>query len=269
MIRLLIFILKRFAWFRRLNAKVTYEVLAKRVPASEWQFMNYGYVANSNEEPIQLPENSTVQKYPLQMYHYLALKAKLEGKSVLEVGSGRGGGAKHVATALHPSSYIGMDLAQNAVDLANGLHKVPNLKFIQGSAERIPLPDSSIDVVLNVESCHAYGDVAKFFAEVKRVLKPNGTLALVDFRDVEKMDVLREQLKNSGLVWIQEEDISQNVIQAIEAEDDVKKARIEKLFPAKWQKKFGEFAGVVGSRFYTKLKTGTKVYHRFVLKKAA
>jgi ubiquinone/menaquinone biosynthesis C-methylase UbiE len=269
MIRLIIFSLKRFAWFKRLNAKVTYEVLAKRVPAAEWQFMNYGYVPNTNESPLQLPDDPKIQKYPLQMYHYLALKTKLEGKAVLEVGSGRGGGAKHIASTLKPASYIGMDLAQNAVDLANKLHKVPNLKFIQGSAEAIPLPDNSIDVVINVESCHAYGDVEKFISEVRRVLKPEGVLALVDFRDAEKMDILRQQLKESGLQCIEEENICRNVIQAIEAEDDTKKARIEQLFPAKWQKLFGEFAGVVGSKFHTKLKCGTKVYHRFVLKKAA
>ena len=203
------------------------------------------------------------------MYHFLALKTDLQGKHVLEVGSGRGGGAKHVAGALKPASYVGMDLAQNAVDLANKLHHLPNLKFIQGSAEEIPLADNSIDVVLNVESCHAYGSVEKFISEVKRVLKPNGIFALVDFRDTEKMDVLRDQLKNSGLTWVEEENITSNVIQAIEEEDDVKKARIKKLFPPKWQKLFGEFAGVVGSTFHTKLKNGVKVYHRFVLKKPA
>lgn len=269
MIKLIIYSLKRFAWFKRLNAKVTYELLAKRVPAAEWQFMNYGYAPNVNESPIVLPDDPQIQRYPLQMYHYLALKTDLEGKHVLEVGSGRGGGAKHIASALNPASYTGMDLAQNAVDLANSLHKLPNLKFIQGSAEEIPLPDNSIDVVLNVESCHAYGSVEKFISEVKRVLKPHGIFALVDFRDAEKMDVLRQQLKNSGLTWIEEECISSNVVSAIEAEDDVKKARIKKLFPPKWQKLFGEFAGVVGSKFHTKLKCGTKVYHRFVLKKAA
>ncbi|HEX6222918.1 MAG TPA: class I SAM-dependent methyltransferase [Chryseolinea sp.] len=268
MIRLIIYSLKRFAWFKRLNAKVTYEVLAKRVPAAEWQFMNYGYVPNANESPLNLPEDPKIQKYPLQMYHYLALQTEVEGKAVLEVGSGRGGGAKHIASTLKPASYIGMDLAQNAVDLANKLHNVPNLKFIQGSAEAIPLPDNSIDVVLNVESCHAYGNVEKFISEVKRVLKPEGVLALVDFRDAEQMNVLRKLLKGSGLQFIAEENIGSNVIQAIEAEDDVKKARIEKLFPPKWQKLFGEFAGVVGSKFYTKLKSGTKVYHRFLLKKA-
>ena len=268
MIKFIIYTLKRFAWFKRLNAKVTYELLAKRVPAAEWQFMNYGYVPNANEIPLTLPDDPQIQRYPLQMYHYLALKTDLEGKHVLEVGSGRGGGARHIASALKPASYIGMDLAQNAVDLANSLHKLPNLKFIQGSAEDIPLPDNSIDVVLNVESCHAYGSVEKFISEVKRVLKPEGIFALVDFRDADKMNVLRQQLKNSGLEWIEEESICRNVVQAIEAEDEVKKERIKKLFPAKWQKIFGEFAGVVGSTFHTKLKNGIKVYHRFVLKKA-
>ena len=224
MIRLIIYSLKRFAWFKRLNAKVTYEVLAKRVPAAEWQFMNYGYVPNTNESPLILPEDPSIQRYPLQMYHYLALMTHVEGKAVLEVGSGRGGGAKHIASTLKPASYIGMDLAQNAVDLANKLHKVPNLKFIQGSAEAIPLPDNSIDVVLNVESCHAYGNVEKFISEVKRVLKPEGVLALVDFRDAEQMNVLRKLIKGSGLQFITEENIGSNVIQAIEAEDDVKKS---------------------------------------------
>jgi ubiquinone/menaquinone biosynthesis C-methylase UbiE len=268
MIKFIIYSLKRFAWFKRLNAKVTYELLAKRVPAAEWQFMNYGYVPNSNEQPIEIA-NQNVQKYPLQMYHYLACKTAVEGKHVLEVGSGRGGGAKHIASTLKPASYIGLDLAQNAVDLANKLHQLPNLKFIQGSAEDIPLENNSVDVVLNVESCHAYGSVEKFISEVERVLKPGGIFAMVDFRDADKMDILRQQLKNSRLQWVQEEDISKNVVQAIEEEDDVKKARIQKLFPAKWQKLFGEFAGVVGSTFHTKLKTGVKVYHRFVLKKPA
>src|SRR6188768_2106830 len=173
MTRFIMSILKRFAWFRRFNAKITYELLAKHVPASDWQFMNYGYAPNGNEKPLtDIPTDPGIQKHPLQMYHYLASKTQIEGKEVLEVGSGRGGGAKHVASYFKPASYTGMDLAQSAVDLANELHKVPGLKFIQGSAEAIPLADNSIDVILNVESCHAYGSVDKFLSEVKRVLKP-------------------------------------------------------------------------------------------------
>jgi ubiquinone/menaquinone biosynthesis C-methylase UbiE len=271
MINLVIYSLKRFAWFKRLNAKVTYELLAKRVPIAEWQFMNYGYVPNGQEKPLNLSFEASQQKYPLLMYHYLATKTIIEGKQVLEVGSGRGGGAKYIAGNLNPASYIGMDLAQNAVDLANNLHKLPNLKFIQGSAESIPFPDNTFDVIVNVESCHAYGSVSKFLSEATRVLKPNGYLLLVDFRSGGKknMDSLRDQIVETGMHILNEENISENVVMAIEAEDDNKKARIEKLIPAKWQKIFGEFAGVVGSKFYKTLKNQDRLYHRFVVKKAA
>lgn len=269
MIKFIIKIFKRFAWFKRLNAKVTYELLAKKIPAEEWQFMNYGYVPNDNEKPFDLTLPPETQRYSLQMYHYLATKKEIAGKHVLEVGSGRGGGAKHVAGALHPTSYVGLDLAQSAVDLANRIHKLPNLQFIQGSAESIPLEDNTIDIVLNVESCHAYGSVDNFLSEVKRVLKPGGFLLLVDFRSVENMDLLKRQLSNSGLKLLEEENISQNVVQAMEAEDDVKQERIKKLVPERWQKLFAEFAGVVGSKLHTNLIKGDRLYYRFVLQKAA
>ncbi|MEX2235827.1 MAG: class I SAM-dependent methyltransferase [Cyclobacteriaceae bacterium] len=269
MVKLIIKAFKRFAWFKRLNAKVTYELLAKRISAEDWHFMNYGYMPNQGEPPASIPDDPKIQKYPMQMYHYLAAKTELKGKQVLEVGSGRGGGARYVAGAFQPTSYTGMDIAQSAVDLANKIHPLPNLKFIQGSAESIPLPDKSIDVVLNVESCHAYGSVDKFLSEVKRVLKPGGYLLLVDFRDVKNMDLLRSQLRNTAMEWISEEDIAPNVVKAMEAEDDVKKERIRKLFPAKWQTLFGEFAGVVGSRIHLNLKSGARLYHRFVLRKAS
>jgi ubiquinone/menaquinone biosynthesis C-methylase UbiE len=267
MIRFIIRALKGFAWFKRLNAKVTYEILAKRIPAEDWQFMNYGYVPNEDEPAVSLPDDPKVQKYPMQMYHYLASKAEIKGKSVLEVGSGRGGGAKYVAGSFQPASYTGMDIAQSAVDLSNRIHLLPNLRFIQGSAENIPLADNSVDVVLNVESCHAYGSVDNFLSEVKRVLKPGGYLLLVDFRDLKNMDLLREQLRNSGMDVLQEEDIAPNVVKAMEAEDHVKKERIKKLFPPRWQELFGEFAGVVGSRIHTNLKNKARFYNRFVVRK--
>ena len=267
MLRRIMSVLKRFAWFKRFNAKVTYELLAKKIPATDWHFMNYGYVPNEAENSIPLPDNISLQKYPLQMYHYLAAKTSLEGKQVLEVGSGRGGGAKHIAGYFKPAYYTGMDLAQSAVDLANRIHILANLNFIQGNAESIPVASDSIDVVVNVESCHAYGSVEKFISEVKRVLKPGGHLLLVDFRSDNTIHVLKEQLRNSGLELLEEEDISQNVINSIELEDESKTQRIKTLIPEKWQKLFSEFAGVVGSRFYLTLKDGSRSYYRFVLRK--
>lgn len=259
---------KRYEWFRRLNARVTYELLAKYIPATDWRFMNYGYVPLATEKPLLLPPGFTRQPLPLQMYHYLVTRLPLEGKAVLEVGAGRGGGAHYVATSLHPASYVALDLARSAVELSKKMYHAPNLSFVQGSAEALPFPDAAFDVVINVESCHAYGNVPAFLNEARRVLKPGGWLLLADFRNaVAQMDVFREQIRAAGLHIRQEENISAQVVAAIEAEDPAKRERISKLVPRRWQKLFEQFAGVVGSPFYVTLKDGTRVYHRFMLQK--
>ena len=90
---------------------------------------------------------------------------------------------------------------------------------------------------------------------------------LVDFRSDNTINNFKDQLKNSGLVLLQEEDISKNIINSIELEDESKTARIKALIPSRWQKLFSEFAGVVGSRFYLTLKDGSRSYYRFVLQK--
>ena len=232
-------------------------------------FMNYGYAPKDCENLSGIC-TSTPQRYPMQMYHYLATKTPIAGRKLLEVGSGRGGGARYIAESLKPQSYTGIDIAGNAVRLANKLHVMPNLKFIQGSAEDIPMPDNSVDVVLNVESCHGYGSVPKFLSEAKRVLAPGGHLLLVDFRNSEdNMTVFISQLKESGLECVEQENISQNVIKAIEAEDHSKNEMIRTLVPTRWQKLFSQFAGTVGSPFHTTLCQGSRQYYRFVLRKAA
>lgn len=215
MVNAVIKILKPFPWSKRFNAKITYEILAKNIPAHDWQFMNYGYVPTEHEPPLTLNCAFTKQVFPLQMYHYLALHAELNDKHVLEVGSGRGGGARYLAQTFQPKQYIGLDLAQSAVDLANKIHQLPNLKYIQGCAEKLPLPAASQDVVINVESCHSYGRVDVFLSEVERVLKPGGHLLLVDFRSEYKMDDFRSLLKETKLNLLKEEDISDRVLQSI------------------------------------------------------
>ena len=53
--------------------------------------MNYGYAGG---EDIHLEEENSAERYALQMYNKLVSKADVEGKKVLEIGCGRGGGGR-------------------------------------------------------------------------------------------------------------------------------------------------------------------------------
>lgn len=160
--------LTEYAFFRRLVWKPIYEMLARVLPLAEWRLMNYGYTPTSEEAPLTLEPDDELHRYPIQLYHYLAARVNLQGAQVLEVGSGRGGGAHFIARYHQPASYIGMDLAKNAVKFARKQFKLTNLSYVQGNAEALPFADEQFDAVVNVESCHAYGSVPKFLSEVRR-----------------------------------------------------------------------------------------------------
>jgi ubiquinone/menaquinone biosynthesis C-methylase UbiE len=55
---------------------------------------------------------------------------------------------------------------------------LPEVRAIKGTAEEIPLPDQSIDVITVAQAWH-WVDVERATAEAARVLKPGGTLGLI------------------------------------------------------------------------------------------
>jgi len=186
---------------------------------------------------------------------------------MLEVGSGRGGGASYIKQYLAPHKVVGIDIAHNAVKLSQQYHRVEGLYFVQGNAEKLPFGNGSFDVVINVESCHAYGSVPVFLNEASRVLKKGGYFLCTDMRSPGGMQLLRNHLLQSGLAMLTEEDISKNVVRAIELDEPGKNERIKKNIPNWFQKTFKEFAGVKGSKIHTDLRDGILVYYRFVMRK--
>ena len=97
---------------------------------------------------------------------------------------------------------------------------------------------------------------------------PRRLTARDTFRNsANNMAIFIEHLKASGLEFVEQENISQNVIHAIEAEDKSKNEMIQKLVPRRWQKLFCQFAGTVGSPFHESLTAGSRQYYRFVLRK--
>ena len=143
---------------------------------------NYGFAPAEGEHP---------QRFQHQMYRELLrlLKAKrpLEpGLKLLEVSCGRGGGLNaFLAAAPGMFDATGLDVAGNAIAFCRANYgEDDRRRFVEGSALNLPFPDASFDVVLNVEASNDYGDRPRFFAEVARVLKPDGVFVYTDsFRE--------------------------------------------------------------------------------------
>lgn len=255
----------RFPALRRGFARWLYDRMATRLRDPDWTFMNYGIVPPDGTAPTLRPEDER-NRLSIQLYHRTVSPADLAGLRVLEVGSGRGGGAAFLARYHAPARVTGVDFSAEAVALARTLHAgVGNLEFTVGDAERLPFPDASFDAVVNVESSHCYGSIAAFLSEASRVLRPGGVFLFADLRKADDMAALERALDaQPGWRRIAREDITAAVVAALDADDARRRQLIEALVRRpRARRPAGEFAGVVGSRIYENFRTRAFLYHRY------
>jgi SAM-dependent methyltransferase len=246
---------RRFVW------RACYEALAKRVSTPDWAFMNYGYApATVDVDPPRLRSSDEKDRLCIQLYLHAIDHFDLRARDVLEVGSGRGGGASYISRYLQPRSVTGMDFSQEAVDLCNRHRRAPGLAFVCGDAQSMPFPASSFDAVVNIESSHCYESMDTFLAEVCRVLRPGGRFFFADLRSMDGVNALREQFNACGLTVEKQTDITTNVLTALRLDNARKLGLIDALIPRVFHRPFRAFAGIEGTRNYAGLQSGKLSY---------
>lgn len=242
--------------------------------------MNYGYAPLDDCDLGEIADESRDDRYGLALYRAVAADSDLDGADVLEVGCGRGGGADFLFRTRRPRSMTGLDLARKAIARCERRYARPGLRFVAGDAESLPFPDEAFDVVLSVESSHCYGQVARFWSEAYRVLRPGGRLLLADFRHTEtvargsaaimtgdSVADLRGQVREAGFELLEEQDITANVVRALELDTPVRLPRIEQRVPKLLRPHALAFAAVQGSPMYAAFADADLTYLRFVLEK--
>ena len=256
-------------YLRKLIWRHWYQFLAQSYKRKEWSFINYGYASlDPQTEKLQLDYADEPNRYCIQLYHHVANVVDLKGLKVLEVGSGRGGGAYYIKCFLGPKRVVGVDFSQRAVAFCNKSYSfVEGLSFVAGDAEFLPFKDNSFDVVVNVESSHCYGSINAFLMQVKKVLQEGGYFLYADFRDKDEIDILRRQLRHSGMTLIKETNITTNVTEALNLDNERKMALIQEAVHRVLLRPFQEFAGGMGSMMYEGFRTGQLIYLSFVLQK--
>lgn len=266
--KIFIFLLGLSGDIKRTLWRWWYQFLANYYQKSDWKFMNYGFAPLEPEaSELDLAPEDENDRYCIQLYNYVATAVDLQGKQVLEVGSGRGGGAAYVARYLKPNKIIGLDFSEKNVQLSQQNYQLPNLSFQQGDAESLPFENDVFDVVLNVESSHCYGSMEQFVQEVKRVLKPGGIFSWADLRSIDELAALQQSFECSGLKLVKATEITRNVLQALDLINERKQAFIEAHAPSLLKGALQEFAALKDSQLYNSFQTGQVVYLSYVFQK--
>ena len=231
-------------------------------------FMNYGYQSFNGDPFLELQEKDENDRYCIQLYDHVVNRADLLDKDVLEVGSGRGGGASYISRYYKTRSYIGLDIASSTIDFCNGYYNTDGLSFIKGVAENLPFEPESFDAVVNVESARCYTSLEVFFNGVHRVLRKDGKFLFADLARPKDVEDVKRKLSACGFRTIHETEITPNVVEALNRDTHRRETLIRNKVPGFLIGSFNTFAGTKGSHRYKEFTNGTYQYWSFVLEKA-
>lgn len=117
-------------------------------------------------------------------YIYKEISAAASAKNVLELATGPGMIAKHIAPSA--KSVIATDFAPKMIEAAKKGSVPENVSFEVADATNLRYQNDSFDLVVIANALHIIPEPEKALAEIDRVLKANGTLIAPNFIEREK-----------------------------------------------------------------------------------
>ena len=138
---------------------------------------------------------SIAEDYPNKIYE--CLLPQIKNKIVLDLGCGTG---KFMQMFYDKATkYYGLDLSDQQLNIAKRKVDSNSVEFICCSAENIPLPDNSVDIII---ATWVLGTILeldrrnKVLAEMRRVLKDNGSIYLVENDTGGEFEKIRNRYPN-------------------------------------------------------------------------
>lgn len=185
--------------------------------------------------------------------------------TALDIGCGAGFPLTELAMRLGSGSKVyGIDPWKEAMLRAQkklDFYEIQNVELIDGSAEHIPLPDHSLDLITSNNGINNIEDIEAVYGECFRVLKPGGQFI---------------QTMNTDQSMIEFYDILQEVLTEIKLEESI--ASMRKHIYDK-RKPIGEILGllnkyqfeckeIVSDEFYYTFSSGTAMLNHYFIRLA-
>jgi len=150
--------------------------------------------ASANEDDFPSTIDPRIQHVQVLLRYF----APLTGKRLLDVGSGKGRYARVILEQNPQARITALDISEQMLRCVQ-----PGINKISGIMTEIPFANESFDCVYATESLEHAVDAGQAIAEMCRVLRPGGKLAIID-KNAEKWGRLKT---NSWERWFDRREI--------------------------------------------------------------
>ena len=122
-------------------------------------------------------------RYITQTLTFLKTWASIPpGAAVLDIGCGTGEFERLVLCEHPEHRMVGVDLSAKMLEIARQkCQGYSNVTLCIASASALPFPDRSFDLVVSASALHYFDQLAVSLAEMQRVVKPGGSVVILDW----------------------------------------------------------------------------------------
>jgi ubiquinone/menaquinone biosynthesis C-methylase UbiE len=142
-------------------------------------------------------EFSKAEDFPKKIDRFMF--SKIKNKIVLDVGCGSGKYAKIFGPST--KKYFALDISKEQLKMAKkNVGNSKKVKFIHSSAEKIPLPDESIDIVFSswaISVMKKRKIQKKALQEIERVLTKKGVAFIIENNSTGEYEIIRKHPKQT------------------------------------------------------------------------
>lgn len=138
--------------------------------------------------------NKTLE-LPKQLIYEARTRHTREDLKIVDVGCGTGEFMKRLISSEAgyrddqqgphtPCTFCGVDASPEMLKQAKNKllsNHGSSIKLLQGQAEALPLPDSSVDILCSTSAFHFFGNKRTALKEIYRVLKPQSSIVITDW----------------------------------------------------------------------------------------
>ncbi|XP_077998723.1 putative methyltransferase DDB_G0268948 [Glandiceps talaboti] len=133
--------------------------------------------------------------YPQDVAKRIVSYAKQKlGELKLAVDVGCGSGQSTIILADDVEKVLGVDISEDQIEFAKNSTAPPNVDFKVGSCGDIPVESETVDLITVGTAIHWF-DMAEFYKEVERILRPGGCLAIYTYYSTKLEDSDNEKSK--------------------------------------------------------------------------